>query len=106
MIGLLKAMGMRNGAVQRIFLYRSIYIVGRGVLWGNIAGLALCAAQHWGHFVKLDPAGYLLSEVPIGFGAGWWIGLNIGTVAVIVASMVLPTLIVSFIKPETTIRYQ
>ncbi len=106
MIGLLKAMGMRNGAVQRIFLYRSIYIVGRGVLWGNIAGLALCAAQYWGHFVKLDPAGYLLSEVPIGFGAGWWIGLNIGTAAVIVASMVLPTLIVSFIKPETTIRYQ
>lgn len=106
MIGLLKALGMRNGAVQRIFLYRSLYIVSRGVIWGNVAGLALCAAQYWGHFIKLDPAGYLLSEVPIGIGAWWWIGINAGTVVVIVALMAIPTLIVSFIKPETTIRYR
>ena len=106
MIGLLKAMGMRNGAIQRVFLYRSLYIVSRGALWGNIVGLAICALQHWGHIVKLDPSGYMLSEVPISVELWWWLMLNVGTVAVIVLLMVIPTMIISFIKPETTIRYQ
>ena len=106
MIGLLKAMGMRNGAIQRVFLYRSLYIVARGALWGNIIGLAICALQRWGHIVKLDPSGYMLSEVPISVELWWWLMLNVGTVAVIVLLMVIPTMIISFIKPETTIRYQ
>ncbi|MBR4148554.1 MAG: FtsX-like permease family protein, partial [Rikenellaceae bacterium] len=106
MIGLLKAMGMRNGAIQRVFLYRSLYIVARGALWGNIVGLVICALQRWGHIVKLDPSGYMLSEVPISVEVWWWLALNVGTVAVIVLLMVIPTMIISFIKPETTIRYQ
>lgn len=106
MIGLLKAMGMRNGAIQRVFLYRSLYIVARGALWGNAIGLAICALQRWGHIIKLDPSGYMLSEVPISVELWWWLLLNVGTVAVIVLLMVIPTMIISFIKPDTTIRYQ
>ena len=106
MIGLLKAMGMRNGAIQRVFLYRSFYIVGRGALWGNVIGLAICALQRWGHIIKLDPSGYMLSEVPICIEWWWLVALNVGTVAVIVVLMVIPTMIISFIKPDTTIRYQ
>ena len=106
MIGLLKAMGMRNGAIQRVFLYRSLYIVARGALWGNAVGLVICALQRWGHIIKLDPSGYMLSEVPISVEVWWWLALNVGTVAVIVLLMVIPTMIISFIKPETTIRYQ
>ena len=106
MIGLLKAMGMRNGAIQRVFLYRSLYIVARGALWGNAIGLVICALQRWGHIIKLDPSGYMLSEVPISVELWWWLLLNVGTVAVIVLLMVIPTMIISFIKPDTTIRYQ
>lgn len=106
MIGLLKAMGMRNGAIQRVFLYRSLYIVVRGVLWGNVIGLEICALQRWGHIVKLDPSGYMLSEVPISIELWWWLTLNVGTVVAIVLLMALPTMIISFIKPDTTIRYQ
>lgn len=106
MIGLLKAMGMRNGAIQRIFLYRSLYIVARGAAWGNAIGLAICALQRWGHIIKLDPSGYMLSEVPISIELWWWLALNVGTVAVIVLLMVIPTMIISFIKPDTSIRYQ
>lgn len=106
MIGLLKAMGMRNGAIQRVFLYRSLYIVARGAVWGNVIGLAICALQRWGHIVKLDPSGYMLSEVPICVEWWWLVALNVGTVAAIVLLMALPTMIISFIKPDTSIRYQ
>ena len=58
------------------------------------------------HWVKLDSEGYLLSEVPISLGWGWWLALNAGFIAAIIALLVLPTAIVSRIKPEETIRYE
>lgn len=106
MIGLLKALGMRNGPLRRIFLYRAAFIALRGMAWGNGVGLLLCLLQQWFHVVKLDSEGYLLSEVPIALEWGWWLLLNAGVLAVIVLLLVLPTYIISSIKPEQTIRYE
>lgn len=106
MIGLLKALGMSNRDLQRIFLYRAAFITLKGVAWGNLAALTLCLIQRWGHVVKLDASGYLLAEVPIALDWGWWIGVNVGAVATILLLLSLPTLIVSRIAPEQTIRYE
>ena len=106
MIGLLKALGMRNGPLRRIFLYRAAFIALRGMAWGNGVGLLLCLLQQWFHVVKLDSEGYLLSEVPIALEWGWWLLLNAGVLAVIVLLLGLPTYIISSIKPEQTIRYE
>ncbi len=105
MIGLLKAMGMRDGAVQRIFLWRAGFIVVRGLVWGNAAGLALCLVQRWFHVVKLSSEGYLLSEVPVAFGWGWWLLLNAGVVVVTVLLLTLPARVISSVKPDETIKY-
>ena len=56
--------------------------------------------------MKLDSEGYLLSEVPVSLGWGWWLALNIGVVAAIVALLVVPTCIVSSVKPDESIRYE
>ncbi len=106
MIGTLKALGMTNGQLRRLFLYRAALIALRGLAWGNGAGLALCAAQRWGHIVKLDAEGYLLSEVPIALDFEWWLLLNIGFMVAIVVLMIVPTHIVSTIKPAEAIRYE
>ncbi|WP_303272698.1 ABC transporter permease [uncultured Alistipes sp.] len=106
MIGLLKALGMRNGPLRRLFLYRAAFIALRGMAWGNGVGLLLCAVQQWFHVVKLDSEGYLLSEMPIALEWGWWLLLNAGVLAVIVLLLVLPTYIISSVKPEQTIRYE
>ena len=106
MIGLLKAFGMRNGCLQRIFLWRAALVTLRGLAWGNAAGLGLCLVQKWTHLVKLSSEGYLLSEVPVSLGWGWWLALNAGFVAAIVALLVIPTAVVSTVKPEETIRYE
>lgn len=105
-IGLLKTFGMRNGPLRRIFLYRAGFVALRGLAWGNAIGLGICLLQSTTHIFKLDPEGYLLSEVPIALGAGQWLALNAGFLVAIVALLVVPASIVSTVKPEETIRYE
>ena len=106
MIGLLKAFGMRNGQLRQVFLWRASFIALRGLAWGNAVGLGLCFVQRYFHVVRLSSEGYLLSEVPISLGWGWWLALNAGAVAAIVALLVVPTYIVSTVKPDESIRYE
>lgn len=106
MIGLLKAMGMRDGAVQRIFLWKAAFITLRGLLWGNVVGLGLCLVQSHFHLLKLDSEGYLLPEVPVSLGWDWWLLLNAGVVAVIVLLLAIPARVASSVKPSETIRYE
>ena len=106
MIGLLKAFGMRNGQLRQVFLWRASFITLRGLAWGNAVGLGLCLVQRYFHVVRLSSEGYLLSEVPISLGWGWWLALNAGAVAAIVALLVVPTYIVSTVKPDESIRYE
>lgn len=106
MIGLLKALGMNDRLLRHIFLYRASFIILKGVFWGNVAALALCLIQQYGHVVKLDAAGYLLSEVPVALGWSWWLGIDLGAVALILSLLVLPACIVSRIRPEESIRYE
>ena len=73
---------------------------------GQPAGLAVCLVQKYFHVVKLSSEGYLLSEVPVALGWGWWLALNAGVVAAIVALLVVPACVVSTVKPEETIRYE
>lgn len=106
MIGLLKTFGMRNGALRRIFLYRALFIALRGMAWGNGVGLALCFLQQATGWARLSAEGYLLSRVPIGLGWEWLLLLNAGVLVTIVALLVIPTFIVSKIKPVEAIRYE
>ena len=106
MIGILKSFGMTDGALQRLFLYRSAAITLRGVAWGDAVGLGLCAVQWLWHPVKLDSAGYLLSQVPVCVVPWHLVALNAGAAVVIVAAMALPAQLTARIKPEQSIRYE
>lgn len=105
-IGLLKALGMNNASVRRIFLLRAARIVARGVAWGDAAGVALCLFQRFTHAVKLDQAGYFLSEVPVELGLGWLISLNIAIFALIMVMLAVSTTLVSRIAPGAAVRYR
>lgn len=106
MVGVLKAMGMRNRSIQNVFLIRSLSIVGRGLLWGNIVGIGLSVIQKLTGAIKLDSDAYLLSEVPISFDWQWIVGLNLGIPVVLTLLLMIPVAIISTIKPEQSIRYQ
>jgi lipoprotein-releasing system permease protein len=105
-IGILKALGMSNGAIQRIFLYRSLWVATIGVVIGDLLGIGLCLAQKYLHLIKLDSEGYFLSEMPIELNGWYIVAINLGIVALLMVALTLPTLIISKIKPDKTIRYQ
>jgi lipoprotein-releasing system permease protein len=106
MIGILKALGMKNGSVRQIFVMRSARIVIWGLLIGDVIGIGLAIAQKYTGAMKLDESGYFLSAVPIELGWWWIVALNVGTLVVILSLLVFPTSLVSRITPEKTIRYQ
>ena len=105
MIGILKAMGMNNRSLRKLFLFRALFITLKGILWGNGAGLLLCLIQKYFHLIKLNSDGYLLSEVPIDITLGWWVALNLGVIVAILILLIIPASIVSRIRPEESIRY-
>ena len=106
MIGVLKALGMQNGSLRKVFLYRAAMIALRGFAWGNGIGLAVCWLQDHFHLLKLDAEGYILSAVPIALEWGWWLLLNVGFAVAIILLMLLPTSVVATVKPDETMRYE
>ena len=106
MIGTLKASGMRDSVIRRIFLWRAAMLFVRGAAWGNAAGLGLVAVQMFLEPVRLNPSGYMLSVLPVRVEPGWWLALNAGALAVTVAAMLVPSMIVARISPEESLKYK
>lgn len=105
-IGILKALGMGNAPLQRTFIVRSVGVTLRGVLWGDLIGLALCLIQQYTGVISLDPESYMMAAVPVRIDWLQVVALNLGTLAVITLSMVLPTAIIARITPDKSIRFQ
>ncbi len=105
MIGIIKSMGATNVSVRKIFLYFASYLTVKGLFWGNIIGLGLCLLQHYFGIVKLDPASYYVSVVPVNIDILHILLLNVSTLIIIVLMMILPSFIVSKITPANTIKF-
>ena len=106
MIGMLKAFGMTDYSVMKIFLYNALYLVGLGLLLGNVLGLGLALVQTQTHIFKLDQTSYYLAYVPMEIHLIDVILLNIGTGAVCLIVLILPSLLVSKISPLKAIRFK
>lgn len=106
MIGMLKAMGSPDISIRKVFLYLSAYLIGQGMLWGNVIGLTFCALQKYFHIIKLNPATYYLSSVPIDLNIFYILLLNIGTLLVSLLMMIAPSYLVAKITPATSIKFE
>lgn len=106
MIGMLKSMGARDFSIRKVFLYLSAFLIGQGMLWGNIIGLAFCLLQKNFNILKLDPATYYLSAVPIELNPWYVILLNVGTLIVSLIMMIAPSYLVAKITPAKSIRFE
>lgn len=106
MIGTLKALGMGNRALQKMFVIRSSFVIIKGMFWGNVVGIGLCLLQYCTGWISLSQEGYFLTTVPIFIDWGWLALLNAATFLFIVALLALPTMIISLILPEKTIRFE
>lgn len=105
MIGLLKGLGYDNWRIRKIFLYQSAFLIAKGLLWGNIIGLSLCFLQKHFGLIPLDEATYYMEKVPINLKLAHLVLLNIGTLAITVLMMILPSYLITKINPAKAIKF-
>ena len=106
LIGVLKALGADNQMIRRVFVYQSVMLVGKGMLWGNLIGVGLCALQYFTHLIPLDPISYYVSYVPMAFPWGWWLALNLGTFLLSWLILLAPSAIVTQISPAKVMHFE
>lgn len=106
MIGLFKAMGAGNWSIQKVFLYNAAYIIGLGLIFGNMLGIGFSIFQYHTHFFKLDPASYYMDFVPIQLEFIDVVLLNIGTMVICLLVLIIPSMLVSRILPVKAIRFK
>jgi lipoprotein-releasing system permease protein len=106
MIGMFKAMGANNWSIQKVFLYNAAFLIGMGLLLGNLLGLGLGYFQQTTHFFKLDQASYYMKFVPIQIKFTDVILLNVGTLILCLLVLLIPSTLVSRISPVRAIRFK
>lgn len=106
MIGVLKALGADNLAIRQVFLSFSVLLIGKGMFWGNLIGLAFVGIQSAFHPFKLDPVTYYVDSVPVEFNIWWWVLLNVCTLLVSVLMLVGPSYLITRIHPAKSIRFE
>ncbi|MEF3079968.1 ABC transporter permease [Winogradskyella poriferorum] len=105
MIGVLKALGSSNWSVRKVFLYNASYLIGLGLLWGNLIGIGLLLAQKYFKLFPLNPDTYYVSEAPVYLNWDYIFILNIGTFVACLLMLLIPSVIISRISPVKAIRF-
>ena len=106
MIGLLKALGAGNPLLRRTFLWFAAMIIGRGMVIGDLAALLVIAVQNLTGIISLDAETYYVSSVPMELNIPLIILLNLATLAICIAALLIPTRIISGISPARSMRYE
>ena len=106
MIGILKALGARNRLIRHTFLWFATFIIGRGLLIGNIIGIGLIVIQKFTGLVKLNPTTYYVNTVPVEINWLWIIALNIATLFICVFVLIAPSYLISHIHPAKSMKYE
>jgi len=106
MIGTLKALGMADAPLEKIFLYHAATVALKGILWGTLLGTGLCLLQQYTHFIKLDETAYYMQYAPMKLVAWQVLLIDLGTLLVCIISMLLPVLMVKNISIVKAIRFK
>lgn len=104
-IGTLKALGAHDRSIRRIFLCFSLFIVGRGLLWGNLLAFLLIFIQQQFGLITLDPQIYYVEQVPLLINWSYVLLINVSTLLISICVLVLPSLLISRINPIKSIRF-
>lgn len=106
MIGVMKALGARNKTIRHTFLWFAVFIIGKGMLFGNILGLGVLGIQQFSGLVKLDPQTYYVSTVPVEFNWLLIVAINVATLIISIFMLVAPSYLISHIHPAKSMRYE
>lgn len=106
MIGVLKALGSNNWSIRKLFLYNASYLVILGLFWGNLIGLGILLAQKYFKLFPLDPSVYYVTEAPVYINIGYILALNVGTFALCMIMLLVPSYLITKISPVKAMRFE
>jgi lipoprotein-releasing system permease protein len=105
MIGTLKALGSSDRSVAGVFLINAAYIIGKGLLWGNILAFAFIFLQSQFGIIQLDQENYFVDQVPVQWDLLSFVVVDAGTIVVCLLFLLLPALYVTRISPVKAMRF-
>jgi lipoprotein-releasing system permease protein len=105
MIGILKALGIKNSELRRLFVYLTARIIARGLFWGNVIGIGIALIQDWTKVIPLEKESYYISYVPVILNISHILLINAGTFAVCLVMVLIPGYIIGKITPVKAIRF-
>lgn len=106
MIGILKALGASNGSVRRTFLWFAVFIIGRGMLWGDVIAIGLILLQTHTGFIRLDPSVYYVSTAPMELNLPLIALINAATLLISVLVLIGPSYLIAHIHPAKSMKYE
>ena len=106
MIGVLKALGASNGTVRKTFLWFAVFIIGRGMIWGDAIGIGLVLVQTYTGIISLDPLTYYVSTAPMELNFPLTLLINLATLTISVSVLIAPSYLISHIHPAKSMRYE
>ena len=106
MIGLMKALGAPNISIKKIFLYHAYYLLRKGLIIGNGIGLSMIGIQHFFAPIQLDPEHYYVKALPVILSLENWIIINIMSIIICMAILIIPSLIIQKVEPVKALRYE
>ena len=106
MIGVLKALGMKGASVRHTFLWFAVFIIGKGMLIGDLLAAAIIVLQRQTGFISLDPTTYYVSEAPTEVNLPAFLLINVATLLISVLVLVGPSFLISHIHPAKSMRYE
>ncbi len=106
MIGILKALGADNSEIISIFLYNGMFLILKGLIIGNILGLALLSVQKFFKLIPLNPDLYYVDSIPVNLNIFHFLMLDLGTLIISVFVLIFPAFLVAEISPAKTINFK
>lgn len=106
MIGVLKALGANNFTIRKTFLWFAFFLIGKGMIWGNVVGLSFYIIQSQFGLFKLDPETYYVDTVPVSFNVLLFLLINVATLLVAILMLIGPSFLITKINPANSMRYE
>ncbi|MBW2960847.1 ABC transporter permease [Mesonia aestuariivivens] len=106
MIGMLKAIGSTDWSIRKIFLFNAAYLIIKGLLYGNVIGLGILLLQKYFKIIPLNPETYYVTEAPVYLSWEFITLINVGTLALCMFMLLIPSYIITKITPAKSIRFE
>ena len=104
-IGILKALGLSNFRLQKMFVWNAFFLILIGLLFGNVLGLGLLASQDYFEWLRVDQENYFINVVPVAWVWGKFLMVNVMVIFICTLFMIIPTIIIGRISPVKAIRF-